>query len=77
MKSFALILAAYQITATAEVDHRYIDRTTRESIEKMENASCGMQSGMYGMINDPVEYKRPENMPKNCKTRLPEPKEAN
>lgn len=69
-----LVLAAYQMTATAEdTNHRYIDRQTREAIEKMENAVCGMQSGMYGLVKDPVEYTRPKNAQLNCKTVIPEP----
>lgn len=77
MKSLAFVLATYQITATAEVDHRYIDRQTRQAIEKMDNSVCGMQSGMYGLIKNPVEYTRPKNAPLNCKTALPELKEPN
>jgi len=43
MKAAFLILAAQQMTATDDTNHRYMDQATREALEKMESAVCGQK----------------------------------
>lgn len=70
MKSALLILAAYQITAS--VDHPYMDRQTKEAVEKMESALCGSNPGYYGLIDAPIYSDNSKIRPHTCKLRLPE-----
>lgn len=72
MKSALLILAAYQMTATVDTDNRYVSKTTKEAIEKVESAVCGTPPGYYGLVSNPVFVDVTAERPHNCKLVVPD-----